>query len=187
MPEDAEKAAAEEQRAAQAGPPELTPKERAKQLRKLDDEVLVTLAEEAARADHWLDLARRAQAELDNTIKRLRREALEDSRYALAGLGRDLLPVIDNLNRALQAAPPGDPTAEGVKLTAKVLADALARHGIKPIEAQGKPFDPAFHEALMTANNPELPDNSVASELEQGWMLHDRVLRASKVQVNKTS
>lgn len=164
---------------------EVPPHKRAKQLRKLPDEELLALAEQAAKADHWLDVARRGQAELENTIKRLRREAQEDVRYAQGGVARDLLPVIDNLNRALQAAAPDDPMAEGVKLTAKLLVEALAKHGITPIEALGKPFDPAFHEALMTTNRPDMPDNAVAMELEQGWKMHDRVLRATKVQVNK--
>jgi molecular chaperone GrpE len=163
----------------------LPPHKRAKMLRKLADEELLALAEQAAKADHWLDVARRGQAELDNTIKRLRRESAEDQRYAQAGIARDLLPVIDNLNRALQAAPPDDPMAEGVKLTARLLIEALAKHAITPIEALGKPFDPAFHEALMTTHRADLPDNAVAMELEQGWKMHDRVLRATKVQVNK--
>jgi molecular chaperone GrpE len=171
-----------------AGDDSLSPKQKAKRLRKLSDEELIALAEEASRADHWLDVARRAQAELDNTVKRLKREHSDDLKYAAAGLVRDLLPIIDNLGRALQAGGKTEDFKalhEGVSLTSKMFNEALARHGITPIAAEGKPFDPAVHEALMTTSNPELENDVVAMELEQGWKMLDRVLRASKVQVNK--
>lgn len=171
-----------------AGDEDLSPKKRAKKLRKLSDEELLAIAEEAAKADHWLDVAKRTQAELDNTIKRLKREHSDDLKYANGSLVRDLLPVLDNLGRALQAGAQSEDFKslfEGVNLTNKMFLEALARHNVTPIEAQGQPFDPAVHEALMTTNNPELDNNVVAMELERGWKLLDRVLRASKVQVNK--
>jgi molecular chaperone GrpE len=186
MPEETDNQTAPEAEQVDEGAAEsITASERAEQLRALDDETLLTLAEQAAKADHWLDVARRAQAELDNTVKRLRREFQDDMKYANAGLARELMPVIDNLGRALKAQGKADSLAEGVKLTHKLLLDALAKHGITPIEAQGKPFDPALHEAVMASSNPKLPDNTVAMELEQGWKMLDRVLRATKVQVNK--
>lgn len=167
---------------------QLTPKQRAKQLRKLSDDELLAMAEEAIKADHWLDVARRSQAELDNTVKRLKREHVDDRKYAAASLVRDLLPVLDNLGRALQAASQGkdfEALQQGVALTNKMFIDTLSQHGIKPIEAAGQPFDPAWHEALMTTNNPDLENDVVAMELERGWKMLDRVLRATKVQVNK--
>jgi molecular chaperone GrpE len=161
---------------------------RAKRLRKLSDEELLALAEQAAKAEHWLEVAQRSQAEMDNAIRRLKRESQDDLKYAAGSLTRDLLPVVDNLARALQATSQTrdfKALAEGVELTNKMFIDALERHGITPIEALGHPFDPAVHEALMTTSNPELENNAVAMELERGWKLHDRVLRATKVQVNK--
>ncbi|MBX3458381.1 MAG: nucleotide exchange factor GrpE [Planctomycetes bacterium] len=163
-------------------------KQKAKQLRKLTDEELVALAEQAAKSDHWLDVARRAQAEMDNTIKRLRREQQDSAKFAAGSLARDLLPVIDNLARALEAAGKSQDFKslhDGVQLIARMFTEALARHDVTPIEAQGQPFDPAYHEALMMDNRDDLPDNTVTTELERGWKMHDRVLRATKVRVNK--
>ncbi|MCG3184092.1 MAG: Protein GrpE [Planctomycetes bacterium] len=171
-----------------AGDEELPPHKRAKKLRKLSDEELLALAEQAAKAEHWLEVAKRSQAEMDNAIKRIKREAQDDLKYAAGSLTRELLPVLDNLARALQSARQAQDfkaLADGVELTSKMFIDALARHGVTPIEALGQPFDPAVHEALMTTSNPELENNAVSMELERGWKLHDRVLRASKVQVNK--
>lgn len=165
-----------------------TPAQKAAELRALSDEEMLALAEEAGRADHWLDVARRAQAELDNTIKRLRRDQEDAMRYANSGLARDLLPALDNLSRALAAGQTSkdfDSLFKGLVLTVKLFTDALARNDIKPIEAAGKPFDPAMHDAVMMASDAKLDDNAVAMELERGWMLHDRVLRAAKVSVNK--
>jgi len=167
---------------------ELPPKKRAKQLRKLSDEELLALADEASKAEHWLDVARRAQAELDNTIKRLKREQSDAVRYANSSLARDLLAVVDNLQRALAACTDKEDFKglhEGVKMTQQIMLETLDRHDIKPIQAQGQPFDPSLHEALLTTNRQDLDDNVVAVELERGWTLHDRVLRATKVQVNK--
>lgn len=167
---------------------DISPKKRAKKLRKLSDEELLALAEEAAKADHWLDVAKRTQAELDNTLKRVKREHSDDLKYANGSLVRDLLPILDNLGRAIQAGAQSEDFKslfEGVTLTNKMFVEALARHNVTPIDADGQPFDPAVHEALMTTNNPELDNNIVAMEMERGWKLLDRVLRASKVQVNK--
>ena len=167
---------------------ELSPRKRAKLLRKLSDEELIALAEEATKASHWLDVAKRTQAELDNTLKRIKREHQDDLKYANASLVRDLLPILDNLGRALQAGANSEDFKslfEGVSLTSRMFTETLSRHNIKPIDAEGQPFDPAVHEALMTANDPELDNNVVTMELEKGWKLLDRVLRASKVQVNK--
>jgi molecular chaperone GrpE len=167
---------------------DLSPRQRAKMLRKLDDAELIALAEQAAKADHWLDVARRAQAELDNTVKRLRREQQDASRFATSSLARDLLQVIDNLGRALEAGAKAEDFKslnEGVQLTHKLFHDVLQRHSITAIEAVGQPFDPALHEALMTDSQPDVEDNVITAEFEKGWKLHDRVLRASKVRVNK--
>jgi molecular chaperone GrpE len=168
--------------------PDVSPRAKARQLRKLDDDELIALAEQAAKADHWLDVARRAQAELDNTIKRLRRDQQDAVKFAAGSLARDLLQVVDNLQRAMDAAGSAQDFAslnEGVQLTHKLFADVLARHDIKPIESVGKPFNPEFHDAVMMDNQPDVEDNVITTELERGWKMHDRVLRAAKVRVNK--
>jgi molecular chaperone GrpE len=161
---------------------------KAKQLRKLSDDELLALADQAGKADHWLDVARRGQAELENTIKRLRRDQQDATKYAASGLARDLLPVIDNLARALEAAVEVEDLEglqDGVRLTYKLFTDVLARHDITAIDSVGKPFDPAVHEAVLMDNQPKLDDNVITAEFEKGWKMHDRVLRAAKVRVNK--
>ncbi len=167
---------------------DLSPKAKAKQLRKLPDDELIALAEQAAKAEHWLDVARRAQAELDNTIKRLRRDQQDAVKYASGSLARDLLQVIDNLQRAMDAAGKAQDFKslnEGVQLTHKLFGDVLARHDITPIESVGQPFNPEVHEAVMMDSQPDVDDNVITIELEKGWKMHDRVLRAAKVRVNK--
>ncbi len=157
-------------------------------LRQLADDELIELANRAAEAAHWKDVAARTQAELENTIKRLRREHQDAVTYGAGNLGKDLLQGMDNLARALESATHTKDFAalhEGVRLTHRMLTDALARHGITPIEAEGKPFDPALHEAILVDDNAEADNNSVTAELEKGWKMHERVLRASKVKVNK--
>lgn len=166
---------------------DLPPHQKAKKLRKLSDEELVALAEQAAKAEHWLDVARRGQAELD-TIKRLRREQQDAARYEGGAMARDFLPVIDNLTRALEVgakAQDFEALYAGVELIRKMFIDALARRDVTPIAAVGTAFDPAFHEALLTDSRADVPDNVITAELERGWKMHDRVLRASKVRVNK--
>lgn len=167
---------------------DLSPRKRAKMLRKLPDDELLALADEARKADHWLDVARRTQAELDNTVKRLKREYDDSIRYAKSPLATDLLPILDNLGRALAAGLQNESFKglyDGVNMTNKMFIDALARHGIEPIQAEGEKFDPSVHEALMTDSNPDVEDNVVTQELEKGWKMGERVLRASKVKVNK--
>ena len=165
-----------------------TPAHKAKKLRELGDDELLALAEQAAKAEHWLGVAQRGQADFENTIKRMRRDHEDALRFAAAPLAREMLPVLDNLARALKSAKEeGDfgGLYKGLELTQKLFADALARHGIKPIDALHKPFDPALHDAVMTASDGNLADNVVSAELEQGWTLNGRVLRAAKVVVNK--
>lgn len=174
--------------AAEKPAPEPTPAERAEALRALPDEELLSLADQAAKSDHWLNVAKRNQADADNTLKRVRRDNEDALRYASGTLARDLLPVLDNLTRALQAAEKTkdfDGLFKGIQLTKKMFGDALAKNNIKPIEAENQPFDPAKHEAVMMANDETLDDNVVVDELERGWMLYDRILRAAKVSVNK--
>lgn len=163
---------------------------KASELRALKDVELVALAKRAAEAEHWLDTARRSQAEFENFRKRLQREADETARYACGSLAKELLAPIDNLDRALASAGKSTEAAalaEGVKMTLDQFVAALGRLGVKPIDALHKPFDPAEHEALMTSGDANLGDNVVAQVFERGWKIHDRVLRPAKVVVNKKS
>ncbi len=141
---------------------------------------------EAARAerDANYNLYLRAQAELQNYRKRVQKEADEMRTYQSLPLGRDLLPALDNLHRALAAAETSkniDKLLEGIRLVAKQIEAALSRHQIVPIDAAGKPFDPNFHQAVQHMPTAEHPPMTVMHEVERGFTLQDRVVRPASV------
>jgi molecular chaperone GrpE len=130
----------------------------------------------------------RAQAELDNYRKRARRELDDERRYAEIHLLRELLPVLDNIRRAIEAAGKNaDPTAllEGFRMVRQQLETLLASHHCQPIDAVGQAFDPAHHEAVMQQVRPDQPENTVTDVVQTGYQLHDRVLRPAQVVVSK--
>lgn len=136
----------------------------------------------------------RALADLDNTRKHQVREKASWFRYGHETIARDLLSVLDNLERAMQSAgelsASGDPEAglkgllEGVELTIKQFSDTLGKHGVVPIESSGRPFDPRLHEAIQRLERGDVPPGTVVEEFLKGYMLHDRLLRAAKVIVS---
>jgi molecular chaperone GrpE len=144
--------------------------------------------QEAERArDENLNLVARARADFENYQKRNQRDLAVERRYAQAPLAGDLLPALDNLERAIAAAEKaGDagPLAKGVHMVQNQLLDVLRRHGVTRIEAQGKPFDPNLHQAVVQQPTAERPPNTVVQVLEQGYLLHDRVLRPARVAVS---
>jgi len=132
----------------------------------------------------------RERAELENFKKRMVREKSEALRFASEPLIRELLPVIDNLERALNAAPP--PTQEqtdalqaGVAMVAQQFDEILSRFGVARVEAGGRPFDPTEHEALAHIETTRQEPGSVLDEHLPGYRLHDRLLRAAQVTVAK--
>ena len=125
----------------------------------------------------------RAAADLENYRKRAQREKEEVQRFGAERLLKDLLPVVDNLDRALAAAAPDDPLAGGVKLVLKVLEEALARHGVKSFHALGEPFDPRNHEAILTIPAGGATPGTVVVEHGRGFTLHDRLVRPALVGV----
>ena len=133
------------------------------------------------------DQVLRAQAELENYRKRARREIEDERRYALVPLLHDLLPVLDDMFRAIAAAeksPGGNGLLQGVKMIAQGLLGALARHQCKQIEALHQPFDPAYHEAISQQPTADFPPNTVVLVAQDGYMLHDRVIRPAQVIVS---
>ncbi len=129
----------------------------------------------------------RERAELENFKRRQARDKSEALRFSNEGLLRDLLPILDNLHRALQHARTSrecEAIANGVDMTLRALADALERHGVKIVEALGRPFDPAHHEAIGQVES-EHPPNTVVDEHQRGYLLHDRLLRPALVTVGK--
>lgn len=131
------------------------------------------------------EILRRA-ADLDNYRKRLTKETEDKVRFANQAVVKDFLPVMDNIEMALQHAEEGTPLREGIELTIKSFKDALSKHGVKEVDAEiGTIFDPAVHEAIMMDNNTEYENNAVTLCVQKGYILNDRVIRPAKVKVNK--
>jgi molecular chaperone GrpE len=156
-----------------------------------EDRVAVLEAElEAAREEvrQANERALRERADAENAKKRAAREQGEAVRYGTERLVRDLLPIVDNLERAVQAAQGGGngaPLVEGVTLVLKALLDVLARHGVTRVEAEGTRFDPAHHEAVAHVESAQHEPNAVMQEHQPGYRLHDRLLRPALVTVSK--
>lgn len=125
----------------------------------------------------------RTEADAQNRIRRAEQDAERVRKYALEPLMSDLLPSIDNLERALAAAEAGDSGAEGISLCLKVLMDCLARHNLQRVDADGD-FDPDMHEAVGTCAS-ELPRGRVAQMVQSGYRLHGRLIRPARVLVSR--
>jgi molecular chaperone GrpE len=125
----------------------------------------------------------RTLADFENYRKRADREKTEFFKYALGEVLRDLIPVLDNFDRALEHAGEGDDFHKGVALIYKQMWDVLKRHGLRPIEQSGVPFDPKIHEAVVREENPSVPSHTVVAILQKGYFLHDRLLRPAMVKV----
>lgn len=133
----------------------------------------------------------RVSAEFENYKKRKQREISETRKFAVETLINQLLPVIDNLERALDALDEKEKTVNalfaGVDMTYNELLKVLERFHVTPIEAQGQPFDPAYHQAMMQEQDDTQPENTVISEMQKGYLIHDRLLRPAMVVVSKGS
>lgn len=131
----------------------------------------------------------RLRAEFDNYRRRTRQEIEEIRANAAEGLAAQLLPVIDNLERAVAAGAgvDQDPKAivEGVEMVLKQFLLELEKVGVRPVEALGNPFDPNFHEAVMYEESDDAPGGTVIEEFQKGYVLNDKVLRPSMVKVAK--
>jgi molecular chaperone GrpE len=144
------------------------------------------LGEVTKQRDEYLEQLQRSRAEFVNYQRRAKVQAEQDRLYAVSGLAIDLLGVLDNLDRAIEAVKAsGHPNlVAGIELVSKQFHDALAKHGVEPILALGLPFDPNVHEALMQQPDATKPDHTVVAEMTRGYKLHDRVLRPSRVAVS---
>jgi molecular chaperone GrpE len=132
----------------------------------------------------------RLAAEMENTRKRLEREKADGIAFANECLIRELLPVIDNLERAVSHGAGEDDAStliEGVRMTLKGFLDALAKFGCSPFESVGCPFDPKVHEAVAQQDAPGQPPGVVILELHKGYMLHERLLRPALVIVSRAA
>ena len=146
------------------------------------------LEEERKKSAEYMDNWRRSAAEFSNYKKRVEKEKGEYTQFANALLLTKLLDVMDGFDAAFKAIPPqfkNEPWVEGVRLVEQKLRRVLESEGVKPIEAEGKDFDPNYHEAMYYEPSPGQPEGRVLSEFQRGYMLGDRVLRPSRVKVAK--
>ncbi len=168
----------------------------------VSDDVVVNLAEAAptariaeleAKLAESNDRVLRALAEADNTRKRLEKERLDTSKFAISGFARDLLAVADNLRRALAAITPEQQAANaelkniyiGVEATERVLLQLFEKNGIKKIEPLGQSFDPNQHEVIFESDIPGQAAGTIVQVIEPGYTIHDRLLRPARVGVAK--
>ena len=161
--------------------------EDADSLKDLEDKLAA--AQEEAKDHH--DRMLRMAAELENFKKRTAREMDDMRKYATENLVRQLLTVVDNLQRAIESASPDNPNdqsvVDGVALTLAEITKILEKHHVTPIEALGAPFDPAFHQAMSQEECADKPANTVVREFQKGYLMHDRLLRPAMVVVSKNS
>jgi molecular chaperone GrpE len=152
------------------------------------EESATLAAENASLRDRLL----RSLADAENTRHRAERSAADARQYAISDFAAELLAVVDNLQRAIASAEdrpehtPGEAALlDGVRATQRLLLATLNRFGVRKIDALGAPFNPALHEAIIEVEDDSRPPRSVVSILEDGYTIHDRLLRAARVAVTK--
>jgi len=149
----------------------------------------LSLKAESERAKEYWDKILRLQADFENTRKRLDKEKQDFVKFANEGIVIGLLNILDDLERTVEIAQSKHQELpiflKGVEMILAHLYDLLKEHGVRPIEAEGKVFDPHLHEALMQVEDKELPEHTVVEELQKGYLMHDKVIRTSKVKVSK--
>jgi molecular chaperone GrpE len=146
-----------------------------------------------AKHDEVKDRLMWVAADFENYKKRMAKEREEQHKYSQSSLLKEILPVLDNLERAMaalkgheqEATPAFAALKQGVDMVLKQFHSVLERHGVVRIEAVGKPFDPRFHEVMMQVDSAELPEDTVLDELQGGYMIQDRVLRPARVRVTR--
>ncbi|GAB5452774.1 MAG: nucleotide exchange factor GrpE [Halioglobus sp.] len=155
----------------------------------------LTLEEELARLQDDLGAARdaelRAIADAQNVARRAEQDVEKARKFALERFTGELLPVIDNLERALEATEGGDESvkaiAEGVELTLKSFLDVLAKFNVEVVDPRGEPFDPNLHQAMTMVENPEVEPNTVIDVMQKGYTLNTRLVRPAMVIVSKAA
>ncbi|MFQ5441573.1 MAG: nucleotide exchange factor GrpE [Thermodesulfobacteriota bacterium] len=167
----------------ESGPVEAPGRE--ERVKRLEEEIEALKKEADENRDRFL----RATADLENSKKRWAKEKADCLKYASEGFLVEILPVIDNLERALEHALEGNDNtrslAEGVKLTLAQLHKVLEKFGVKEIEALGEVFDPELHHAIMHEESADAPAGVVLKELQKGYLLKDKLLRPALVSVTK--
>ena len=133
----------------------------------------------------------RAQADAQNVKRRAEQDVEKARKFALERFAGDLLPVVDNLERSLEAASGGDEVsksiAEGVELTLKSLLDAMKKYNIEAVDPTGEPFDPQLHQAMTMMENADMEPNTVMAVMQKGYTLNGRLIRPAMVMVTKAA
>lgn len=147
------------------------------------------VAQLQADVEEARDAALRAQADAQNVKRRAEQDVEKARKFALERFAGDLLPVVDNLERALEAASDDDvarPIVEGVELTLKTFLDAIGKYNIEQINPEGEPFDPQLHQAMSMVDNPDVEPNTVIAVVQKGYTLNGRLVRPAMVMVSKS-
>lgn len=149
------------------------------------------LKEDEKKANEYWEKMLRMQADLENNRKRMEKDKQDFIKFANEGIIVELLNILDDLERAVSLAESKQEDLpvflKGVEMILAHLYDMLKEYGVKAIEAEGKIFDPNFHEALMQIEDNARPEHTVVEELQKGYLMNDRVIRTSKVKVSKKS
>jgi len=158
----------------------------------LDEKVSTTKLEESEKkAGVNYDRVLRISAEFENYKKRKEREAADFRKYANETLVKELLPVVDNLERAMETSADHEDAVncilEGVDMTLKEISKVLEKFAVKAVEAVGNEFDPTYHQAVMQEASDAHPENTVIKEFQKGYTIHDRLLRPAMVVVAKAA
>jgi molecular chaperone GrpE len=155
------------------------------------EELKQKLSQIQKERDELSDILRRRQQEFENFRSRTEREKSETFQQVLSSLAKQIIPVVDNLNRALDAikeyeqkSPEFEHFLQGIVLVSQQLHDVLGEMGVKPIPSVGHPFDPNFHEAVATESNDKFPSQTVVEELLRGYRLGNKIIRPTMVKVS---
>lgn len=150
------------------------------------EELQKSLSEKTEEAQNLQNKYLRLAAEFENFKKLALRDQREHVRFANERLLKDLLPLLDNLERAIHSGknnPAGDALLQGVELTLKQALESLAKFGLQPMDSLGQPFNPEWHQAVTKVETAAVPEHSVVDEFQRGYFLHERVLRPAMVSV----
>jgi molecular chaperone GrpE len=149
----------------------------------VDADLAALLDDVRRERDEYLDLAKRARADFENYRRRATQQASDAERKAKASLAGDVIPAIDNLERALESAPDDDPLSDGVRLVHRELSEALRRAGVETFDPTGERFDPNSSEALSAQPGDGAEPGTVIEVLTRGYRLADHVIRPARVVV----
>jgi molecular chaperone GrpE len=153
------------------------------------EKLSIELEQKKQEAEEANDKYRRTYADFENYRKRMQRDQAEFRKYANEQMALELLTVLDHLSLALKHAneggSSGDALQQGVEMVYKQFRDVLEKFGITPFKAEGEPFDPAMHEAMMQVETSDVPENRVVQVFQDGYLYHEKILRHAKVGVSK--